>query len=188
MQMAARTTTSSVERHEADALGRARQKAPEQDPTRVMVDRDVDAYGTQRASTHSEDATAQDWVVAEAARPDFDDETPDGLSEMEEEVRHVAEDLPADEAWESRVRRKAHELWVSEGGPHGRAEDHWRIASQLVAEDDAGRSELLPYGDAIDQPVEEAATLDNLGEFPGLTDQGDDDGQSTEQNLERSGR
>jgi hypothetical protein len=45
----------------------------------------------------------------------------------------------------------------------------------LEARQDARRLDLLPYGNDLDQPLEEAATLDNLGEFPGLADQGDDD-------------
>jgi hypothetical protein len=160
--MAVRTRSSSVERQEAAALDEEQQMSPDQDLL-------------QGTTKDSEDATPQDWAVADAARPDLDDETADGLSEIEEQVRHAAEDLPADEPREWRVRRKAHELWVSEGGPHGRAEDHWRIASRLVAEEDARRSDLFPYGDDLDRPLEEAATLANLGEFPGLADQGDDD-------------
>ena len=98
--------------------------------------------------------------------------------------------LPADEPWEERVRRKAYELWESEGGPHGRAEDHWRIASELVAEEIARSRTDLPYSQPGDEPVEEAALLDNLGEFPELTDQGQDatltDDQGEPQEAERT--
>ena len=89
--------------------------------------------------------------------------------------RRAAEDLPADESWEERVRRKAHELWQEEGGQHGRAEDHWRIASQLVGEEIAQSRADLPYLGDTDAPPEEAALLDNLGEFPDLADQGQDE-------------
>ena len=172
--MAARTRSSRVERHEAAALDQEPQTSPGQHPPVAMFGHDAVGHGVQGTPAHSEDATAQNWAVADAARPDLDDETADGLSEVEEQVRHAAEDLPADEPWELRVRRKAHELWLSEGGPHGRAEDHWRIAAQLVAEEDARSSaDLLPYGGDVDRPLEDAATLANLGEFPGLADQGD---------------
>jgi len=140
----------------------------------AIFGRDVDSYDAQGTSADSEDATMQDWVVADEARPELADETADGLSDTEEAVRGSAEDLPADEPLEERIRRKAYELWESEGGPHGRAEDHWHLAATLVAEEDAQRSALLPFDAGPDEPVEDARTLDNLGEFPGLTDQGDE--------------
>jgi hypothetical protein len=40
------------------------------------------------------DAVGQSWEVAERSRPDLDDETADGLSPLEEEVRRQAEDVP----------------------------------------------------------------------------------------------
>ena len=43
-----------------------------------------------------EDATADDWIEAEASRPDLPEETADGLDDTEEEVRRQAEDLPPD--------------------------------------------------------------------------------------------
>ena len=160
----ARDKASKVERAERAIFARADRRPPQ--PNEV-----TDEF----TPTATEDSTAQDWLVAEAARRDFDDETVDGLSELEEEVRHAAEDLPADEPWEERVRRKAHELWQEEGGQHGRAEDHWRIASQLVGEEIAQSRADLPYLGDTDAPPEEAALLDNLGEFPDLADQGQDE-------------
>lgn len=74
----------------AGALAKARQRAPEQDPSLAAFGRDVDELDAQAASTSPEDATAQDWVIADAARPDLDDETADGPNELEEEVRHAA--------------------------------------------------------------------------------------------------
>ena len=128
------------------------------------------------APTAPEDSTAQDWLVADAARRDFDDETVDGLSDVEEEVRHAAEDLPADEPWEERVRRKAYELWQEEGGPHGRAEDHWRIAASWWARRSPKAAPTCPTArPTTDALPEEAALLDNLGEFPDLADQGQDE-------------
>ena len=129
--MAARKKAPSVERQERAALARAERVAPEQVPSVAVFGQDVAAYDGQANATAPEDATVQDWRVAEAARRDFDDETEDGLGAVEDAVRQAAEDLPAEEPWEERVRRKAYELWQSEGGPHGRALDHWRIAAEL---------------------------------------------------------
>lgn len=171
---------ASVGQAEVKALEGEERRAPDQPASRPMFGRAVGAEDAQSTASQSEDATIQDWAVADFARPDHDDETPDGLNAVEEEVRHVAEDLPADEPWEARVRRKAYELWLSEGGLHGRADDHWRLAAQLVSEEEGGRTNPLPYGDDGDQPVEEASTLENLGEFPGLADQGDENNPSAQ--------
>jgi hypothetical protein len=177
--MAGRSRTASVEQQEIDALDQAESRSPDLDSSLAIFSRDVDAYDSQGETANSEDATVQDWAVAETLRPDFEDETVDGLGIYDEEARHAAEDIADDETWEERVRRKAYELWESEGGPHGRSEDHWHLAAQLVAEEDAERSALLPYAAGDDQPVEEGRTLENLGEFPGLADQGDDNDEDT---------
>ena len=161
-----------VDRELAAALATAGRRAPGQDPSLATFGRDVDALDAQAGAVTAEDATVQDWIVADGARPGLADETADGLSDVEEEVRHAAEDRAGDEPFEARVRRKAHEIWLSEGGPHGRAEDHWRIASELVAEEIArGRSDL-PYTGETAERVEDARVQENLGEFPDLDDQG----------------
>jgi hypothetical protein len=41
-----------------------------------------------------EGVASQDWEVAEHSRPDLPDENEDGLDELEESVRHMAEDVP----------------------------------------------------------------------------------------------
>lgn len=39
---------------------------------------------------------------------------------------------------EQKVRDRAYQLWIEEGQPHGRSDDHWRRARELVdAEDSA---------------------------------------------------
>lgn len=43
-----------------------------------------------------EDLTPADLSRAEASRPDLPDENADGLDEMDEEIRHQAEDLPTE--------------------------------------------------------------------------------------------
>ncbi len=185
--MAADERTARVDREERAALARAAREAPEQDPSLAVFGRDVDADVGQGGATMPEDSTAQDWRVADAARPDFEDETGDGLGTYDEAVRHAAEDPPADEPWEERVRRKAHEIWLSEGGPHGRAEDHWRIAKALVAEEIASGRADLPYAGREDEPTEEAGLQRNLGEFPTLTDQGEEATQPSDDAADAAG-
>ena len=48
------------------------------------------------AADESAEPSLQDWVEAENSRPTLPDETADGLDDMDEEVRHQAEDLPLD--------------------------------------------------------------------------------------------
>lgn len=78
---------------------------------------------------------------------------------------------------EERIRRWAHKLWEEEGRPQGRELDHWDKATELVAIEDNQKSTTIPVNrDNIGpegEPIEEAATLANLGEFPTLTDQGE---------------
>ncbi|MBS7539579.1 DUF2934 domain-containing protein [Ancylobacter lacus] len=73
---------------------------------------------------------------------------------------------------EQRIREKAYHLWVAEGYPHGRHERHWELASELVAIEDSQRDTLLPIGEA-GEPVEPVEALENAGEFPTTTDQGE---------------
>ncbi len=47
-------------------------------------------------SMDPESMTLEDVAEAEQSRPDLPGETPDGLDDLDEEVRRQAEDLPAD--------------------------------------------------------------------------------------------
>lgn len=58
----------------------------------AAADLPSDDLETDRDPDSGEDATLEDWAVADASRPDLDDETDDGLSDLEEEVRRQAED------------------------------------------------------------------------------------------------
>lgn len=80
---------------------------------------------------------------------------------------------------EARIRERAHALWEAEGRPEGRAEAHWQMAREVVATEDSLGDTLRPVDDPLatsptGQPVEPALALDNQGEMPGLTDQGED--------------
>ncbi len=74
---------------------------------------------------------------------------------------------------EERIRRKAYDLWVQEGHPHGRADLHWQMAREIIATEDSYGDTTMPLGDTIDPVMEPPEALENTGEFPTLTDQGE---------------
>ena len=83
-------------------------------------------------------------------------------------------------AHERRVRARALRLWREDGSPPGRLDEFLERARELQAFEDHPGAALLPnpmvrhHGAvAPDQPVEEAELMENLGEFPGRSDQGD---------------
>lgn len=81
---------------------------------------------------------------------------------------------------EQRVRERAYRLWLEEGRPEGRADDHWDKASELVAIEESYRDTLKPNpteafeNSPTGEPVEPIEAVRNLGEFPTLTDQGEE--------------
>jgi hypothetical protein len=71
-----------------------------------------------------------------------------------------------------RIRRRAHQLWVDEGRPHGRDKVHWDMATELVAIEDNHRLATRPVArEVAGEPVEESEVAANSGEFPTVTDQ-----------------
>jgi hypothetical protein len=81
-------------------------------------------------------------------------------------------------ALEERIRQRAYRLWEEEGRPEGRDEVHWDKAAELVAIEDNQRlaTEPLPSPDDFGpngEPIEPIAAVENAGEFPTLTDQGE---------------
>lgn len=77
---------------------------------------------------------------------------------------------------ESRIRERAYYLWLQEGCPEGRAEVHWEEASELVAIEDNQKLTTRPVPPADSSPttVEPLEAVENAGEFPTLTDQGEE--------------
>lgn len=75
---------------------------------------------------------------------------------------------------EERIRAEAHKLWEAEGRPDGRAARHWAEAREIVALKDSMGTTLKPVEDTIDEPAEEVVAAENLGDLPGMTDQGDE--------------
>jgi hypothetical protein len=81
------------------------------------------------------------------------------------------------EGHEERIRRHAEAIWKEHGRPAGGPEAYLDGATELAAIEENEASTLKPvtrpgpYG----EPVEESGVQDNLGEFPTLTDQGDEE-------------
>ena len=89
-------------------------------------------------------------------------------------------DTPLDDtpAHEARIRERAYLLWEADGCPEGRADEYWERARELGGMEESKGAGLLPNPAARDEPepavtIEEASIQENLGEFPGLIDQGD---------------
>jgi Protein of unknown function (DUF2934) len=80
---------------------------------------------------------------------------------------------------ETRIRERAHRMWLDEGRPESRAESHWELAKTAMATEDARPQMLKPIENSISEPVE---AWTNQGEFPQLTDQGEQNapGQTTD--------
>jgi len=77
--------------------------------------------------------------------------------------------------FEERVRQRAYRLWVEEGCPEGRSDVHWDKARELVAIEDSQKLATKPVQDERPgEPVEPIEAVENAGEFPTLTDQGEE--------------
>jgi hypothetical protein len=85
-----------------------------------------------------------------------------------------------EQAHEQRVRNRAYRLWLEEGQPEGRADTHWYKACELVAIEENYKDTLKPNPteeferSPSGEPIEPIAAVRNLGEFPTLTDQGEE--------------
>jgi hypothetical protein len=71
---------------------------------------------------------------------------------------------------EERIRERAYRMWLDEGQPAGREEVHWELAKLAVALEDAKPQMQQLVSDEITEPLEAWV---NQGEFPTLTDQGE---------------
>ena len=82
-------------------------------------------------------------------------------------------------AREQRIRDRAYHLWEQEGRPAGREDIHWDQATELVAIEDNQRLTMEPVRDPATtgptgEPVEPLQAVENAGEFPTMTDQGEE--------------
>jgi Protein of unknown function (DUF2934) len=71
---------------------------------------------------------------------------------------------------ETRIRERAHKMWVDEGRPTGRADSHWELAKMAIALEDSRLEMLKPVESPTSEPIE---AWINQGELPTLTDQGE---------------
>ncbi|BAF86247.1 DUF2934 domain-containing protein [Azorhizobium caulinodans] len=77
------------------------------------------------------------------------------------------------DAHDEKIRELAYQIWIEEGQPEGRAEIHWDMATELVAQTENYPATLRPVPTEDGPPEEPADIQNNLGEFPTLTDQGE---------------
>jgi len=79
--------------------------------------------------------------------------------------------MPDDANLKDRIRERAHKIWLDEGRPHGREQQHWELARLAIAHEDALASTLKPVDpEETAEPIEAVA---NQAEFPTMTDQGE---------------
>jgi Protein of unknown function (DUF2934) len=76
-------------------------------------------------------------------------------------------------AWEDRIRARADHLWEAAGRPDGSRDGFVAQARELLAIEEVKPPTIDPEK-AAEPVVEEASIQRNLGEFPTLTDQGDE--------------
>jgi hypothetical protein len=76
---------------------------------------------------------------------------------------------------DERIKEKARELWEQEGKPQGRDADFLDMATELVAIEDNQNLTTIPVQEpmAAERDGEPIEALENEGEFPTLTDQGE---------------
>lgn len=81
---------------------------------------------------------------------------------------------------QQRIRKRAEKLWRKAGGPTGGADAFMDEARMLIAIEDDPKAGTLPNPATRPaptgpegEPVEPAAEVENEGEFPTLTDQGE---------------
>lgn len=77
------------------------------------------------------------------------------------------------DAWESRIRDRADQLWQEAGRPDGGRDRYIDQARELLAMQEVALPTLDPE-EAAEPVIEEASIQGNLGEFPTLTDQGEE--------------
>ena len=86
---------------------------------------------------------------------------------------------------DQRIAQRAYHLWEADGRPDGREQEHWERARFLIGIEDNPTAGTLPnpsiptvQNPSGTAPAHDAAeplreAVENLGEFPGLADQGE---------------
>ncbi|WP_309668157.1 hypothetical protein [Tabrizicola sp.] len=78
------------------------------------------------------------------------------------------------EAWDRRIITRADRLWQAAGRPEGARDSFTEAARELIAIEENPDSGTLDPEDTAKPVIEEASIMRNLGEFPTLTDQGEE--------------
>jgi len=81
---------------------------------------------------------------------------------------------------QAKIRARARRMWQADGSPKGQMAGYLERARELQGIEDNPHAGQLPNPMSLhhgeippEQPVEEAELMENLGEFPGRTDQGE---------------
>ncbi len=77
------------------------------------------------------------------------------------------------DAWDARIKDRADALWNEAGRPEGGRDRYLDAARELLAIEEVALPTLDPR-EAAEPVIEEASIQGNLGEFPTLTDQGEE--------------
>lgn len=80
------------------------------------------------------------------------------------------------EAWERRIEARADKLWQDRGRPEGGRDAFLEQARELLAIEENPAAGTRPVKEASDPGVEPLLAVENQGEFPTLTDQGEEAG------------
>lgn len=91
----------------------------------------------------------------------------------------IQREFNSDSERDKRIRERAYQIWTEEGCPEGREDAHWEMAEELVAieESQALATEPNPVAQeqgGVGEPVEPIEAVENQGDFPTLTDQGEE--------------
>lgn len=91
------------------------------------------------------------------------------------------------EGYEQRVRERAHQIWLDEDKPEGRAEAHWALAREEIAVAENIELTLKPSLAVKPEPAAEPlAAVEGIADIPGrLSDQGDRPPYPTERKKPR---
>jgi uncharacterized protein YaeQ len=78
------------------------------------------------------------------------------------------------DAWEKRIAARAEHLWIDAGRPDGPRDRFMEQARELVAIEENPDAGQIDAEKAAEPVIESLVAVENQGEVPGLTDQGDD--------------
>lgn len=78
------------------------------------------------------------------------------------------------DAWERRIMARADALWQAEGRPEGSRARFLEEARELIAIEENPDSGHLDPDEAAEPDIEPLLAVENQGEFPTLTDQGEE--------------